>query len=261
MSRFLTRHEIKKNEKLLNEDRLLNASLYKTELKDAINIENHRINIDSAKKKAVIQGMNYDGFHQMVLGADLKGVKSAELFEFKPKGIILNSVLTQQKLAKETDFHEGNFVKSEQIKNELKFDITSLKYEDTTAKLREIYRNFRKSFKSLKTADEKIQLLLTNLNFEEMINCDILESDFFLEIIFNIGSYIVNKIKEENNLDLDEIKFLFNCLTNTLKHKNYSNLKKFIGKKHKALYTEIKEKNKFTDDLDLINNIIDLIIN
>lgn len=261
MSRFLTRHEIKKNEKLLNEDRLLNASLYKNELKDAINIENHRINIDSAKKKAVVQGMNYDGFHQMVLGADLKGVKSAELFEFKPKGIIMNSVLTQQKLAKETDFHDGNFVKSEEkTKNELKLDLSSLNLsdEDSIAKLREFYRNFRKTFKSIKTVDDKIQLLLTNLNFEQMINCDILESDFFLEIIFNVGSYIVDKLNENNN---EEIKFLFNCLNNTLKHKNYSNLKKFIGKKHKAIYNEIKNNNKFEEDLELINNSIDLIIN
>ena len=47
----------------------------KRELGQQINEENKRINVDSAKKKAVLQRMDYDGFHQMVLGANLKTVK------------------------------------------------------------------------------------------------------------------------------------------------------------------------------------------
>jgi hypothetical protein len=47
----------------------------KKELGDSINEENQRINVDSAKKKAVMYHMDYDNFHQMVLGANLKTIK------------------------------------------------------------------------------------------------------------------------------------------------------------------------------------------
>lgn len=36
------------------------------------------MNVDSAKKRAVLQHMDYDGFHQMVLGANLKPLKKGE---------------------------------------------------------------------------------------------------------------------------------------------------------------------------------------
>ena len=42
------------------------------ELADDIQFENKRVNVDSAKKIAVMQHMDYDQFHQMVLGANLK---------------------------------------------------------------------------------------------------------------------------------------------------------------------------------------------
>jgi hypothetical protein len=42
------------------------------------------VNVDSAKKKAVMYHMDYDGFRQMVLGANLYNIKrgeAAKLFE------------------------------------------------------------------------------------------------------------------------------------------------------------------------------------
>ena len=51
----------------------------KKELGFAINEENLRSNVDSAKKRAVLQHMDYDGFHQMVLGANLKTIKKGEI--------------------------------------------------------------------------------------------------------------------------------------------------------------------------------------
>ena len=47
----------------------------KRELGTALNEEAKRVNVDSAKKRAVMQHMDYDGFHQMVLGANLKPLK------------------------------------------------------------------------------------------------------------------------------------------------------------------------------------------
>ncbi len=40
------------------------------------------MNIDSAKKRAVLQHMDYDGFRQMVLGANIFPTKSLELQKF-----------------------------------------------------------------------------------------------------------------------------------------------------------------------------------
>ena len=48
----------------------------KKELKTEMNVENKRVNVDSAKKLACLQHMDYDGFAQMVLGANLKPIKS-----------------------------------------------------------------------------------------------------------------------------------------------------------------------------------------
>ena len=94
---------------------MLNILKYKTELKEAINTENHRVNIDSAKKKAVMQGMNYDGFHQMVLGADLKGVNPRDILELKPKTAIVNNY-AEEKL-KAVDLFQKDFaIQSEEGK-------------------------------------------------------------------------------------------------------------------------------------------------
>ena len=56
-------------------EELLNMNEVKKELKTEMNVENKRVNVDSAKKLACLQHMDYDGFHQMVLGANLMPVK------------------------------------------------------------------------------------------------------------------------------------------------------------------------------------------
>ena len=54
----------------------LSVNHVKHELPSQINEENKRVNVDSAKKLAVKQYMDYDGFRQMVLGANIKPMKS-----------------------------------------------------------------------------------------------------------------------------------------------------------------------------------------
>ena len=49
------------------------------ELEGSIQYEQHRDNVDQAKKRAVKQFMDYEGFRQMVLGADLKTMNRDEL--------------------------------------------------------------------------------------------------------------------------------------------------------------------------------------
>eukprot|EP01017_Pseudomicrothorax_dubius_P033001 TRINITY_DN4375_c0_g2_i11.p1 TRINITY_DN4375_c0_g2~~TRINITY_DN4375_c0_g2_i11.p1 ORF type:complete len:184 (-),score=46.90 TRINITY_DN4375_c0_g2_i11:376-927(-) len=69
---------------------VLSCEEIKNELGQSIDEENRYTNTDSAKKKAVMQGMDYEGFRQMVLGANLKPIKTGELKDFseaKPKSI------------------------------------------------------------------------------------------------------------------------------------------------------------------------------
>ena len=65
-------------------EELLNMNELKKELKTEMNVENKRVNVDSAKKLACLQHMDYDGFAQMVLGAHLKPLKqgaAASIFD------------------------------------------------------------------------------------------------------------------------------------------------------------------------------------
>ena len=43
--------------------------------------------------------MDYDGFHPMVFGADLKGMKMVGVTEIKPDHVILNTVIEKSKLS------------------------------------------------------------------------------------------------------------------------------------------------------------------
>ena len=52
MTRFFSEVEIKKFDKKLNEDLLNSNERFKKELKGAIDEENHRSNVDRAKKKS-----------------------------------------------------------------------------------------------------------------------------------------------------------------------------------------------------------------
>ena len=67
---------------ITRKEMILKCENVKNELFDSIDNENRRINIDSAKKRAVMQHMDYDGFRQMVLGANIFPMKSAEFTEF-----------------------------------------------------------------------------------------------------------------------------------------------------------------------------------
>lgn len=50
MTRFYTEYELKKQDMKLNEDLFQNSEKFKEDLKVAINEENHRSNVDRAKK-------------------------------------------------------------------------------------------------------------------------------------------------------------------------------------------------------------------
>ena len=109
MTRFYSEYEIKKQDKQLNENLMLSTERFKDELKIAINADNHRSNVDRAKKKACSQYFDYDKFHQMVLGADLKGMKMDDVLVIKPEKAILNPLDDVHKFKGSENF-QGNFV-------------------------------------------------------------------------------------------------------------------------------------------------------
>jgi hypothetical protein len=253
MSRFYSNYEIEKFDKKLNNEDLFNASKYKMQLKEAINIENQRTNVDSAKKKAVLQGMDYNGFHQMVLGANLKGVKTSELLELKPTTPIMNNVMTQILLGKEKDVLYGNFSTSGTD------SLTNLQEKikiETDYNPKEDYRYLKKEFKSASTTGEKVSILNNKINLIELINCDNLESDFFLEIFYHVGNFILTNVKleTENNKLLKLLEIVIN-------HKQFESLKKFLGKKQKNIYMHINElKNEIFLEKEFLN-IFEYIMN
>ena len=93
-------HEGVKQERF--DESTLTTQNCKVMMQDDINFENTRVNVDSAKKIAVMQHMEYDGFHQMVLGANLKPTKGISAYGiFKPQEYekTINSVATFQSIA------------------------------------------------------------------------------------------------------------------------------------------------------------------
>ena len=59
----------------------LSCQEIKKQIYQDIDWENRRSNVDSSKKRAVLQNMDYDGFRQMVLGAHLKTIKKGAQHE------------------------------------------------------------------------------------------------------------------------------------------------------------------------------------
>ena len=245
MARYYSEYEIAKADKQLNTD-LLNNDKYKNDLKVAINEENHRSNVDRAKKKAVSQYMDYDNFHQMVLGADLhNGMNLNDVIDIKPEKAILNSISENKEFENKVknDLFLKNFVKDDNKK------IINFKNDDEIT-----IQKFKKNVKNFNSVDDKINYIFNNVNiekFKELFNVNIIDSDLFGDLIYNFGLYL-NNLNEIN----DKSKFLIECL-NIIENSVYFNkLKMFIGKKHKNIYNEIIEKKIFENSIDIFNKII-----
>lgn len=261
MSRFHSNYQINKTDRQLNEETLLDTSKYKNDLRSAINSENHRINVDSAKKKAVFQRMDYDGFHQMVLGADLKGIKSKDMMNLKSNESILNNVMIQKKLNDEIDFNKGNFVVNQD--NKEKENSKKLENIITNNELRENYKIFKKNWKVKNNTEDKICLLYELKEYKlygDMINSDTIEADIFIDYLYNMGLYTLRE--DYLHGDKDKKLFLLFCIKAIVDSQCFTNLNKFLGKKQKSVYKEFNEKKKeiLNEDESLLQ-VLDSFIN
>lgn len=276
MARFFSNHEMKKFDKKFTEENLLNTDRYKEQLKVEISKDNHRVNIDSAKKKAVLQGMNYDGFHQMVLGADLKGIKQGEIININIKNSIMNNTNVQKKL---NDPHEilknslvpfdknesGKVIKSlEELKIEEdflekekqeKFDFKNFikEWKLININYTEKALNNQQTYNYSENLDKKLSLIkkFSYEDFKFMLDQEKLSSDVFLDLINFYGEltnyFIVNA-------ELYKLKEIIIYFKNLLESKFYSSLKIFIGKKQKTFFNDFKnelEKEEQKEKIDL----------
>jgi hypothetical protein len=201
MTRFYSEYELKKQDLKLNEGLFENTEKYKEDLKEAINEENHRSNVDRAKKKSCAQYFDYDKFHQMVLGADLKGMKIDDVIKIEPEKAILNPISEVKNKCNPQDIFKGNFVPIEEnTKKKIvhddnmtlnKFKIEFKKYDTPTNKINYLYDNFTKEL------------------FLDLFNVDTIDADLFTGLILNIGLYIKDEKEQVKN---DKNMFLFDCI-------------------------------------------------
>lgn len=280
MAHFFTKHEMKKFDKKLTEENYLDTNRFKSQLKDEISKDNHRTNIDSAKKKAVVQCMNYDGFHQMVLGADLKGIKQGEIYSIgsNKTNTIMNNISTQNKFNdnieilknaftvndKEDKIHENlNSLKEKDFINQ---NDENIKYDNKffikEYKLINLNKNSSGGDNNAKEENEgklndilvkKLKLIrLFDGNFKEMLDEEKLPSDIFLDLINTIAEITKFFINNKENKEIFECFFYIKEL---FTGKFFGSLKIFIGKKQKNLYLDIIEMlNSYVSEVDNDDN-------
>jgi len=249
MTRFYSEYELKKQDLKLNEGLFENTEKYKEDLKAAINEENHRSNVDRAKKKSCAQYFDYDKFHQMVLGADLKGMKIDDVIKIEPEKAILNPISEVKNKCNPQDIFSGNFVPVEQNPKK------NIIYDDSIT-----LNKFKIEFKKFDNPLNKINYLYDNLTkdlFFSLFNVDSIDADLFTSLILNIGLYLKDTKEKNNN---DKNIFLFDCLDILEKTKYFQKNKMFIGKKHKSPYIEIMNNKEFLNLIpngeEVINKII-----
>lgn len=251
MSRFQSKEEIKKQDNKLKNGDILNTSKYKSDLKEAINKEYHRINVDSAKKKAVVQRMDYDNFHQMVLGADLKGMKAEDIIyvKFDKNEKILNTCKVMERLTKKIDVLDEIMIESEEGEDENSKG-NSIKISEMKIDYIQKYKNEILKLES-DNYDEQLKVII-EINNQIGI-------DFYISSIKpiepNMFSKILNSLLLISHIDLTEISYTNQKNIDSLKDlqikgmtilstlENFKNLKIFINKKTKELIKETINSN------------------
>lgn len=260
MSRFHSKHEIAKQDMRLKSQNIVDSTKYKDDLKIDINKEYHRINVDSAKKKAVSQRMDYDNFHQMVLGADIKGLRPEEIVyvKFDKTEKVLNNISTKERLCKEIDVLEGVFadkptksveqvLNSNRIREQLnsqaitkyKYDLVSI--EDIESKL-EVLKNIHKQCSIIDFIEQAAPIEPK------------LFSQLLLLVIFISNS--LNETTEDSKLTEMNLQLL----TSLCSLDNINNLKMFMNKQVKAALNLVLQNLKLNPDYDQHTKLIEKLI-
>lgn len=229
-----------KEEKLTQNMVKLTCDDVKRELQESIDEENKRINIDSAKKRAVLQHMDYDNFRQMVLGANIKPVKSAEMND-------LMSVENQFGVMNASS--QISFMNKDQGKQLNKVDSNALAQD---IQLADNFREFKKYFdKILKLEKDKTEQLIVATKYLDNIPKDRykkvfgvdMETDYFLKVMKLYEDYL----QTVNNWSAEGITSFLGFLEGVSEQETFAKyVVKFISKQEKEflnkLFTTLEEK-------------------
>ncbi|KAL4495467.1 hypothetical protein ABPG72_020208 [Tetrahymena utriculariae] len=235
-----------KEQKLRSNNINFSVEQVKNELEGFIDEENKRVNIDSAKKRAVLQGMDYGGFRQMVLGAHLFSIKSKELIDMsadrvnKKNEIVLNSSLTtfnnivDLSARQNEEIEQINFRIAEMLANN----------ELQANNFRDFKKNFDSQYKQPidDVAAQNIYLIFKSQkeeNFKKIFSLDF-DVSYFIKII-KVITYIIQESLIPNRNAL-ELLFLMEFLDQMSKVKDFQfSVPKFLSSKEKVELKEFME--------------------
>ncbi|EAR98280.2 RPAP3 monad-binding domain protein, putative (macronuclear) [Tetrahymena thermophila SB210] len=236
-----------KEQKLRTNNINFSVESVKNELEGFIDDENKRVNIDSAKKRAVLQGMDYGGFRQMVLGAHLFSIKSKELIDMsadrvnKKNEIVLNSSLTT--FNNVVDLSARQKEEIEQINLRIAEMLANNELQANS------FRDFKKNFDSQykfpidDVAAQNIYLIFKSQkeeNFKKIFSLDF-DVSYFIKII-KVMKYVIQESLVPNQNAL-ELLFLMEFLDQMSKVKDFQfSVPKFLSSKEKV---ELKEFMEF----------------
>jgi len=184
---------VEKQEKFSEET--LECTKIKKEFDQSVKEDLTHKNEDSAKKQAVHQGMDYDGFHQMVLGANLKPIKKGDGINVTSnKGRAFNLCLSNS-----------------QIKTDTPIIVTKIEEEKISAPRNQ--EEFDKMFsKKLVKNEEKYKYLKEfGLKLFGKLFSGEVDSELFLRIIKLCTNICENSIKELE-ITNEDYKFITNFL-------------------------------------------------
>ncbi|CAD8073549.1 unnamed protein product [Paramecium sonneborni] len=217
--------------KLTEKDMRLNCQSIRDEFEKEINIEHQRINVDSAKKKAVLYHHDYEGFRQMVLGANLYSIKSKELANFG-----FNE--TNNEKIFNSSYQKQQQPSQEEIK-QLQINIKEIQCKN----FRDFRTLFSKHYNKPLSQDNYAELMnILQMQSEENIK-KIFSVDFHIEYFFKIlevFDYSISILK-----DGKELSFMIGFLGELVKIKDFiQQIKKFLKKQEKEELREFFGKLK-----------------
>lgn len=225
--------------KLERKDKDLNFSALKSEVVQSLKEDDHYTNVDNAKKLAVQQCMDYENFRQLVLGADLKPMKTNEVqtltsfqnkkYDVSEKPVKLSNIDVDKKT---TNLQANKTNRIETIKT---------------------FRDFKKIVDGMEKPIDKneIDKIINSLKNAETAN-KVVSIDFDAQ-------YLMKLLKKMDEEQYNE--YLIEVLVCISKTKNFKNLiKQMLSKNEKALIKKmiIKYNDEYKQDVD---NIMDTYCN
>ena len=185
------------------DEKKLTVDSVKESLPDAIDEENKRINVDSSKKRACLQHMDYDNFHQMVLGANLIPVKAGSLENINDNKLRSSDLNTHAALS---TIMSKNYKDREDLLTKY---ADLYKQEEELKRVPKSQNEFEKYFMSkLKTNEERFKYIL-NVPISQVatiFKADV-NSDLLVHILNVFHAVITDRLqmKEEQKSKGDDV--------------------------------------------------------